>query len=150
MKPLGLPRDIRLKRKKWIQSLYSRNEQGGLTVAAGSIRILYRLVALETADSRLPFQAGFTMARGIRKAIDRNHIKRHLREAFRLNRKLWPSEMPSEGFMLVMMVLYRGSLSEAAKRIPTDMPVVLKRLQRALKDVIPVKQVDVCNPPKDD
>ncbi|HCR49763.1 MAG TPA: hypothetical protein DIW24_09040 [Bacteroidetes bacterium] len=150
MKPFGLPRETRLKRKKWIQSLYSRDEQGSLTVATGSIRILYRLVALETADSRIPFQAGFTMARGIRKATDRNHIKRHLREAFRRNRMLWPSEIPSEGYLLVMMVLYRGNLSEAAKRIPADMPVALKRLQRALKDVIPVKQVDACNPSEGD
>jgi len=150
MKPLGLPREIRLKRKKWIQSLYVRQNSGVFTITYGSIRILYRLVAREMADSRVPFQAGVTMVRGIRGATVRNRIKRLLREAFRLNAAWWPSATSHTDHILVFMVMYRGATTEAATRIPMDMPHALRKLQKSLQDVIPMKHIGECNLPENE
>jgi ribonuclease P protein component len=132
-----LPRAVRLKRKRLIRPLFDRSQTDVSTVAAGCVRVLYRLVPRAEAGMAVPFQVGFAPGR-LRRAVTRNRVKRLLREAFRLHQHVLADRLPAHDALLVMMVLYRGLPTRAGACIPRDLPAALRRLA----DHLPGPQVD--------
>ncbi len=107
-------------------------------MAVGCIRLVFRLVDLDqidqdTLDSSsgkpVPLQIGFTTGRGIRRAVDRNQIKRYLREAYRLNQYILLDALAGRPHkMLTVMVIFRGDLDKARQQVPHHLPTAFKRL----------------------
>ena len=73
------PKEEKLKREKQIREVFDK----GAPITVFPLKLLY----LKTEDKIFKFQAGFTVPkRNFRRAVERNRIKRLLREVYRLNK----------------------------------------------------------------
>lgn len=83
MKPQGYPKKEKLKQKKEITLLF---EQGKWT-SFGRVRII-TFYHSDVSEGVSNHRIGFSVSKkNFKKAVDRNRIKRLLREAYRLNKK---------------------------------------------------------------
>lgn len=131
-RPQTFPRVYRLKRRRLIRSLFDRSRKDVGTVAAGCVRLVYRVAPRAEVGTDVPLQIGFTPGRGARRAVDRNRIKRLLREVYRVHQHGLIDLFSCRDDALVVMVLFRGDLDRAAERIPADLPRAFARLHAAL------------------
>lgn len=97
---------------------------GGESCTSGTIRLFYA-----PATTQLPIRAGFTVLRGIRKAVVRNRIKRCLREAYRRHQNEIPAGVGTVVF------LYRGTPASKpseldCRSIENDMIASLEKLAK--------------------
>ena len=129
------PRAFRLKRKRLIRPLFDRTRDDVGTVKAGCIRILFRFAKPEEVGIQTPLQVGFAMGRGIKRAVDRNRIKRHLRESFRTNQHDILDALAEHPLKtLTVMVIYRGVPDKASNQVPSHLPTALKELTKKIQE----------------
>jgi ribonuclease P protein component len=121
----GLSRNFSLKHKSQIAALFDRTALENQTVAHGSVRLLFRFIPLP-AEKPLPFQVAFASGKH-KKAVSRNLVKRLLRANFQRHQMHLP-QYPEQ--QLLLMVLYRGKAEEARLKIPTDLPIALKKISK--------------------
>ncbi|WP_299212889.1 ribonuclease P protein component [uncultured Aquimarina sp.] len=89
----------RLKSKKEIELLFSE----GKSIAKYPIRLIYRKTTLE---KEVQIQAGVSVSkRNFKKAVDRNRIKRLLRESYRKNKYIVGNNTTHQ---FAFMFLYTG------------------------------------------
>ena len=129
VKKFTLNKTERLKRRKIIEQLFS----DGRAVTAFPIRVQYKLVDLrETA----PLQAGFSASsRNFKRSVDRNRIKRLLREAYRLQKGPLEQAMQTKQQQLALFLIYTGKELPAYALIKEKMEVVLKKLLQVIQGV---------------
>lgn len=129
------PRAFHLKRKRLIRPLFDRSRNDVGTAAAGCVRIVYRLVDKEEAGVTVPLQAGFTTGRAIKRAVDRNCIKRYLREAFRLNQYIVHDALVHHTrHVLTLMVIFRGNPDKARRQIAHHLPTAMAALADKIQE----------------
>ena len=124
-------RSHHLKRKRLIEPLFNRNEPSVRSVAAGSIRLVYRLVSDQDLSCEVRFQIGVAVGRSAGPAVRRNRIKRVIREAIRLNQGLLHDIACNEGTLLTAMVIFRGNGADISET-PRDMVRSIEKLHREL------------------
>ena len=134
MTDFRLPRSSRLKRQQLIRPLFDRARRDVHSVAHGCVRLVYRLIPRSTSVPSTLVQVGFSAGRGVRRAIDRNRIKRHLREVYRLNQSTLAELLRGGEHTLTMMVLFRGLPEQAPSCVPRDLPVALEKASRLWRD----------------
>ena len=106
MKKYTLPKTARLKSRKQIDSLF----KDGYNFRVGPIKVMYRF----EVNGDEPLQLGVTApSRNFKKAVDRNRIKRLMREAWRLNSVALKDTMATQATFLVVFLIYTG------KSLPT-------------------------------
>ena len=95
-----------------------------------------RLIFLPQIDSRAEVHktAVSVPKRRFKRAVDRNKIKRHMREAFRKNKYLVSSNLP---FFYALMFIYTGREKEDYSKIFSATEELLKRLVQQEKKNIP-------------
>ncbi|KAA1247289.1 ribonuclease P protein component [Aquimarina sp. RZ0] len=109
----------KLKSKKEIDLLFSE----GKTIAQYPIRLIYRKI---TSDTEVDIKTAVSVSkRNFKKAVDRNHIKRLLRESYRKNKYIVPHTTHQFSFMF----LYTG------KEIP-DYILVASKMKRILQKFV--------------
>ena len=110
---------MRLKRRAVIRSLFSRNHTGSHpAVSAGSVCLMYQWVHAHQTDSPSPLQVGFAVSR-YRTAVERNAMRRILREAFRTSKHRFA--LPeSSGQTLALMLLCPARTPSAQVRTDVD------------------------------
>ncbi len=102
------PKNEKLKSKKLIDQLFRE----GKGITSFPIKIIYLKTPL---SKEVKFQAGVTVAkRNFKSAVDRNRIKRLLRESYRLNKPLIFNNMEGN---FAFLILYLG------KEMPTYLEI---------------------------
>lgn len=97
---LSYPKKEKLKSQKLIEQLFSE----GKSVSAFPLRMVY--LKTEHEDDTVQFKTGVSVSkRNFKKAVDRIHIKRLLREAYRLNKSVYFNNILSS---YALMILYIG------------------------------------------
>ena len=111
----------RLKRRKIIDHLFS----DGKSFSVFPIRVAWsKKVKLDS-----PLQAGFGVSsRQFKKAVERNRIKRLLREAYRLQKNELQLVLEQKDFQLALFLVYIGKELPDYALVSEKINVILKRL----------------------
>jgi len=113
----------KLKHKKLIEMLFTE----GKSISLFPLRIVYLQIE---HNGGMPLQIGFSVPkRNIKKAVDRNRVKRQLREAYRLNKNEIYNSIDKK---FIMMVIFMGNKKMNSQFIKSGM---IKVLQKFVKSV---------------
>jgi ribonuclease P protein component len=116
-----LGKQERLKSRKLLEQLFKE----GKSFFVHPIKVYYQPLPLESTS---PLQAAFGVsARAFKKAVDRNRIKRLMREAYRLQKPEFAATIDSNT-RLAIFFLYVGKELPDYQVVKDKMEVILKRL----------------------
>lgn len=127
----GLPKRTHLKQQRLIRPLFDRRRTDVITVASGCVRLVARRVS-RSSTGGVPVLVGFTPGRGSRRAVDRNQVKRYLREVYRRHQHPLVDLFACTSGALTLMVLFRGRADQAQSCIARDLPRALAHLHERL------------------
>jgi ribonuclease P protein component len=121
----------KLKSRKLIEHLFSN----GKSINMFPVKLLYDYV--EEADTSL--KAGVTASsRNFKKAVERNRVKRVLREAYRLQKPALLQLLEAKGLSIALFFIYTGKelpeFAEVQKRINLILQKLAKKIENAPKD----------------
>jgi ribonuclease P protein component len=125
---LTFPRSHRLKRRRLIRSLFDRSRTDTATEAHGCARIVYRIVPRSALPHDVPLQIGFAPGRRVDNAVQRNRVRRVLREVYRVHQHLLVDLFVRRDDALIAMILFRGDPASAGACIPRDLPTLMRRV----------------------
>ena len=97
----SFPLKEHLKSKKVVENLYAN----GASVTAYPLRAVFIEVPAETQEPAATILISVAKRR-FRKAVDRNLVKRRIREAYRLNKKEFVTALTSQNKKLAVAILY--------------------------------------------
>jgi ribonuclease P protein component len=100
-KQFTLRKEERLKSRKQTELLFSEGKKFTMT----PFRIHYTLDNAE--KSSMQFGAGVSK-KNFKKAVDRNRIKRLMREAYRLQKKIVKEQLDEKKYQLTLFIIYTG------------------------------------------
>lgn len=115
----------KLKSKKHIEHLFEE----GKSISAFPLRLVYLGTTFE--DDAV-IKAGVSVSkRNFKHAVDRNRIKRLLREAYRLNKNIFFNNMTTQ---YALMILYIGKEKPDFHSIEKTMKQLLTKFSEAVSD----------------
>jgi ribonuclease P protein component len=128
-RPLGMPRDRRLKRRRLIRPLFQHDRPGVGRVSSGVIQLRWRLVPRAESGTDTPLQVGFAPGRRARTKVARNRLRRIMRESWRINQEALIDRMRSApGRTLTVFALYRGPVAGSEAEVRRDLPAAMALL----------------------
>jgi ribonuclease P protein component len=129
VKKFTLKKAERLKRRKIIEQLFGE----GRAVTAFPIRVQFKMVDELLA---VPLQAGFSVSsRNFKRAVDRNRIKRLMREAYRLQKAPLEQALQTKQRRLSLFLIYTGKELPEFALVKEKVEVVLKKLVQSIGSV---------------
>lgn len=131
---LTFPKSYRLKRRRLIRSLFDRSRDDVETVAVGCVRLLYRVVDRRQTGYDVPLQVGFAPGSRAEAGVERNRIRRLLREVYRVHQYTLVDLFVRRPEALIVMVLFRGDPEEAERCIERDLPCAMKQVATRFGD----------------
>ena len=127
-KQFTLNKAERLKRRKIIEQLFSE----GRAVTAFPVRVQYKMVD----QLGVPLQTGFSVSsRNFKRAVDRNRIKRLMREAYRLQKIPLEQALQTKEQQLALFLIYTGKELPVYALVKEKVEVVLKKLLQTVNGV---------------
>ncbi len=97
------------------------------------MRVLYRFTDRESSGSSVPYQVAFAVPKRVRKAVDRNRLKRLLRVAFQQIKPAFDALRIPEDQFLSFMILFRGDGRSVEKQVVIDSMRAFESLIRQVK-----------------
>ena len=126
-KHFGLSKQFRLKSRKQIDLLFTE----GKSLNVFPLRVSYQFT---TSDEKSSVQAGFTVSkRHFKKAVDRNRIKRLMREAYRLQKNDLLELMRVKEKTGLIFFVYTDKTIPTFDVVKESMQACLERLQKCSK-----------------
>ena len=116
----------KLKSRKQLEALFSK----GKTLLVYPVKVFYRLPEAPL-DNVVKTGVGVS-SRTFKKAVQRNRIKRLLREGYRLNKLPLHQFLQTHNKQLVIFLLYVDKSMPQKNSIQTKMPLVLEKLMNEL------------------
>ncbi len=109
----------KLKSRKLIQVLFAE----GKSVKSFPIRMIYHPIDHYCEES--PLQVGFVVPkRGFKLAVDRNHLKRLMREGYRLNKPYFTDKIEQR---YIVMFVYMGNKKLTSEHIHEKIKFLLEK-----------------------
>ena len=120
---LTFKKEEKLKSRKLIEVLFKQ----GNSFSNFPFRVLYILSEKNIA----PLQTGFAVSgKNFKKAVDRNRIKRLMREAYRLQKSSLKETLKIHGKFMAVFFIYTGSEIPDYKNVFQKMNSALNRLNK--------------------
>lgn len=122
---------------KKAERLYKRDEfsllfKKGKKVSAYPLRIIYLFKEFEEGETA-PIKCAFSVPkRNHKKAVDRNFLKRRMREAYRLNRMALKEKLLKSEKQLLLTFVYTAKDLKNYKEIEDKIILLLQPLQEAI------------------
>jgi ribonuclease P protein component len=126
-KQFTLGKNERLKSRKSIEQLFSE----GKKIVVAPFRVLYMLNQSKEKSSLL-FGTGVS-AKNFKKAVNRNRIKRLMREAYRLQKKNLQDKIEANNIQLNIFFIYTGRVLPEYDEVYKKMSIVLNKLEMLIK-----------------
>jgi len=123
-------KEERLSEKKIIEKLFER----GCDFYVSPFKVLW-----VHADFESKYPAKVMMAvsdRNFRKAVDRNRIKRLMREAYRKNKHILYEALQNSSEKYAFMLLYTGKIIIPFRNMESKIILILQRLVRENEDTV--------------
>lgn len=125
MRPYSLSKSEKLKSRTIISDLFQRGRSDFIY----PLKVLY----LPVSDADVPAQVAFTVPkRGYKKAVQRNHIKRHMREQYRLQKPNLYKGLEEKETTLAMMYIYVGKSIEDVSKLEKAFKKLSKKIISAI------------------
>ncbi len=124
-----LPKSEILRGKNKIDALFAE----GKKFYEQPLRVIYSIETIDEIEP--PLQFGIVVPKRLfRKAHDRNAIKRHCREAYRLNNQALKAELINQGKCLKFMLIFLGKEAMPSQEIHRKIILLLQRLTLQVHD----------------
>lgn len=112
----------RLKSKKVIDNLFKE----GKSVNNSGFTLVY---LVQTHETFYPIKAGFSVPkRYFKKAVDRNRIKRQMREVYRLEKKMIYEKLAQKNLQVALMCIYKGKTLPSFETVKTALQFCLQKI----------------------
>lgn len=104
----------------------------GELVGGRLVKAFVRRVS-ETRDENVHLKVGFAVSRKVHSSVNRNRIRRLLRESYRISKHSLTQHLKSRGIFLQMILLYAGSDQVDVKRLRyTELETEVKQILRSI------------------
>ncbi len=125
-----LGKNERLKSRKAIEQLFKDSQ----SFSVFPIKIIFKKEPL-TGIPALKLQAAFSVSkRNFKKAVDRNRIKRLMREAWRLQKNNLQDALEQTSQQAVVFILFMGNDVPAYEIVKEKIGTALKKLQKIIHE----------------
>ena len=123
-------KEERLHEKKIINELFEK----GRSFYLNPFKVIYIDLNI---DCKFPAKSMITVSsRNFKKAVDRNRIKRLIREAYRKNKNILYDSLEAYSKNLAFVILYTGKLMPSYKDTESKIILILQRLAKENEKVI--------------
>jgi ribonuclease P protein component len=129
-KQFTLGKDERLKSRKQIEQLFNE----GKKITVSPFRIFY-LLFRPLATEHSPFRVGITVSnKNFKRAVDRNRIKRLVREAWRLQKNELKEKLKVSARQLNVFFIYTHKELPDYQLVKDKVAVALKKLEKVVDE----------------
>jgi ribonuclease P protein component len=126
-----LSKTERLKSRKVIEYLFKE----GKAFSVFPLRVFYTTIFPVSFITANKLQAGFSVStKNFKKAVDRNRIKRLMREAYRLQKNVLTTQLENSNKKIAFFFIYTGSELPDYKIIYEKIGSSIQRLQKILNE----------------